>query len=150
MEPGKYAARPLSFEFGTHNDRDIVALRFRLSEGPDAGQTISYTGWMHTPASAKRVMESLEYCGWDGVSLEEMKGFGTKECELVLENEEYQGKTRVRVAFVNRLFGGPQVSYSKTQVSDLNSRMQQLNEERKREAAEKRGEKAEADPFGNG
>src|SRR5688572_2369500 len=153
MELGNHEARPLKYEFGksAKKQTEMVSITFQFVGGPNEGKRIVYNGYF-TEATAKRTLDSLEYCGWDGVSVKAMSGFGSKNVELVLEEEQGQdGEMYPRVAWVNRLFSrGPGIVYSADEVEGLDARLANINAERKRDNAEKRGEPVTADPFGNG
>jgi hypothetical protein len=113
---------------------------------------MTYNGYF-TENTAKRTLDSLEYCGWDEVlPLTELKGFGSKNVSLVVEEEANQeGELFPVIRWVNRLFGrGPATVYEKKEVLSLSERMAAINAERRRENAEKSGKPADPDPFGNG
>jgi hypothetical protein len=153
MEKGKHEARPLKFTFGksAKKQTEMVTVEFQFTGGPNDGKRISWNGYF-TENAAKRTMDSLEYCGWDGVDLARLTGFGSRNVELVVEEElSTNGNSYPVVAFVNRLISrGPGIVYEQDQVQSLAQRMAALNAERRKENAEKRGGVIENDPFGNG
>ncbi len=153
-EIGKHEARPVSYQFGQSGKKqtEMVAILFQFVGGPNDGKKITYNGYF-TDLTAKRTMDSLEYCGWDGVELSTpLSGFGSKNVELDVQNERGQdGNDYPVVAWVNRLFSrGPATVYDSAQVKSLAERMAAVNAERRRENAEKRGDVQAPDPFGNG
>lgn len=81
-----------------------VAIEFAMTDPELAGQTMDWTGWLSDAAYA-RTVESLRYCGWRGDNLEELTGLDANEVELVVGDEEYEGKKYKRVKFVNRIGG---------------------------------------------
>ncbi len=153
MEKGKHEARPLKYAFGKSAKKgtEMVTCEFQFVGGPNDGKRISWDGYF-TEATAKRTMDSLEYCGWDGNDLAKLTGFGSKNVELVVDEEQGQnGNMYPRVQWVNRLFSrGPGVAYEADEVQSLAQRLAALNAERKKENAEQRGGVIENDPFGNG
>ena len=154
IEKGEHEARPISYQFGksANKQTEMVSIQFQFVGGPNDGKRIGYNGYF-TESTAKRTMDSLEYCGWDGVSLADLKGFGSKNVMLVIEDEQGRdGELYPRVAWVNRLFSrGPGIVYEKAEVQSLADRMAAINAERRRENAEKRGGAVDPnDPFGNG
>ncbi len=153
MEKGKHEARPLKYTFGksAKKQTEMVTVEFQCVGGPNDGKRISWNGYF-TENTAKRTMDALEYCGWDGLDLAALKGFGSRNVELVIDEEKgSSGEMYPRVAFVNRLVSrGPGIVYSGEETQSLAQRLAALNAERRRENAEKRGAAAEADPFGNG
>lgn len=154
IELGAHEARPTSYVFGksSKKETEMVTVNFQFVGGPNDGKRISWNGYF-TEKTAARTMDSLEYCGWDGVKIgANLPGFGTKNVELVIEEEEGQdGEMYPRVQWVNRLMSrGPGIVYAAEETESLGDRMAAINAERKRAAAEKRGESSEVDPFGNG
>ena len=154
MEKGKHEARPLKFTFGQSAKKktDMVSVEFEFVSGLNAGKRIAWDGYF-TENTAKRTMDALEYCGWDGIDLAKLDGFGTRNVELVVDEEQgTNGNMYPRVAFVNRLVSrGPGIVFGQGEVQSLSQRMAALNLERRRENAEKRaGGAIENDPFGNG
>lgn len=153
-EIGYHEARPVSYQFGQSREKktEMVSILFQFVGGPNDGKKITYDGYF-ADTTAKRTMDSLEYCGWDGVELSTpLAGFGTKNVSLDIQNEKGQdGKEYPRVAWVNKLLTrGPATVYDATQVKSLAERMAAVNAERRRENAEKNGTSVAADPFGNG
>lgn len=153
IEKGDHEARPLSYAFGKSKTKqtEMVSITFQFVGGPNEGKRITYNGYF-TDNTAKRTMDSLEYCGWDGVDLSDLKGFGSKNVMLVVDEEANQeGELFPYVKWVNRLFTrGPATVYEAGEVKSLAERMAAINAERRKENAEKSGKPAEPDPFGNG
>lgn len=153
IEKGDHEARPISYQFGTSKAKktEMVSVTFQFVGGPNDGKRMTYNGYF-TDSTAKRTMDSLEYCGWDGVALDDLKGFGSKNVQLVIDDEQgNDGELYPVIKWVNRLFGrGPATVYEKAEVKSLAERMAAVNAERRKENAEKSGKPAEPDPFGNG
>lgn len=153
-EIGYHEARPISYQFGksAKKETEMVSIVFQFVGGPNDGKKITYNGYF-ADTTAKRTMDSLEYCGWDGVELSTpLKGFGAKNVSLDVQSEKGQdGNDYPMVAWVNKLLTrGPATVYDATQVKSLSERMAAVNAERRRENAEKNGTPVVADPFGNG
>lgn len=139
MGPGKYRAKALVHKFGkSKNNTEQVYVDFEITAGPFAGQRLGWYGFF-TEKTAERTLESLEYAGWDGQSLAELKGLGSKEVELVvdLEKNEQDGREYLRVRWVNRVSGGPKVLLGRGEVTSLENRMKgmMLQRQQKRQAA---------------
>lgn len=82
-----------------------VAVEFRLAEGPDNGSRI--TAYLAlTEGRLPYTVKELRICGWQGDDLSNLDSIKGNEVELVLDEDTYNGKTRVKVAFINRP-GGP-------------------------------------------
>ncbi len=114
IEEGRYPARASSeVEFGRtpNTGTEFVRLQFEiLAEGEFRGHQIHWDGWLSEKA-IERTMDSLEHCGWDGASLANPRGIGSKDCSIVIEHErsEADGKVYPRVKWVNALGGGAKV-----------------------------------------
>ena len=99
IAPGKYRAKVLDWDFGrSGKGTPYIAVRFEIP----SGDTITWFGYF-TRAALERTVESLRYCGWIGHDINRMRedGMGSKEPEIVVEHEEYEGKVRARVQWVN-------------------------------------------------
>lgn len=137
MGPGKYRAKALTFKFSkSSKGTEQVYVDFEITAGPFAGQRLGWYGFF-SEATAERTLESLEYAGWDGSSLGELKGLGSKEVELVVDTEknEKDGREYLRVRWVNRVSGGPKVLLGRGEVTSLENRMKGLMLQRKQKRA---------------
>lgn len=106
---GTYTARAKGFDFGvTQNDKDYVAIDFEIAGPQCAGEVIGWRGYFSTDGAIRRTLESLKYAGWTGAqdTIESLPGLGSTEVELVIQHEEYEGKTYPRVQWVNKLGRG--------------------------------------------
>lgn len=107
----RYIARAEQWGIGeTDGGKPQVAVGFQiLTEGAD----LSYITWhgYFTEKTTERTIESLRLCGWAGDDLTEIAesnpaaNLGANEVELVIEDETYDGKTRAKVQWVNRIGG---------------------------------------------
>lgn len=100
---GTYVGRACAWELTSSKNTktEEMLVKFSLEDG----SYVYWDGWL-TGRAWQRTVEALKACGWDGVSIEEMEGMGTKEVELVLEEEEYEGTVRTKVKWVNAIGGG--------------------------------------------
>lgn len=104
IDPGTYPAQPLEAELTETKKGDpCVVVSFEIAHG----QRISWWGYF-TDKTQRRTIESLRHCGWDGDNLGDLSSISPESptVELVIEHEEYEGKVRARVQWVNRLGGG--------------------------------------------
>jgi hypothetical protein len=87
-----------------------VAVEFRLADGSRV------TDYMPvTERALKYTVEKLRACGWTGDDLEQLASIQGARVELVLRQEEYEGRPRTKVAFVNKPGeGGPKPAPSGT------------------------------------
>lgn len=99
---GTVRARAIDGELGfTKAGKPQVAITFEILEGEDSGRNITWYGYF-TEATKERTIESLRYCGWKGDDLSDLSSInGEAEVSLVIEHDEYEGKTRAKVQWVN-------------------------------------------------
>lgn len=128
IEAGTYYARGTDVEFGFANNKEQVAVRFRIEGGNADGQELAWFGFF-TDKSAERTMEALRFCGWETNDLGDISTdvVGRNLVKIVVEHDEYDGKTRAKIAWVNRA-GGPLVKNSMDagQKTDFARRMKAL------------------------
>ncbi len=137
-KPGFYTARATSHSWGeSSTGKEQLEIQFSTPEGNIRAFLF------FTEASVDKSLEALENCGWDGVSLRTLDGLGSIECSLNVGEETYEGKTRVRVNWINKLGSGKPLPDSG--LSALEKRLASKMADRKA----KRGEPAEdfTDPF---
>jgi hypothetical protein len=82
-----------------------VVVSFEITTAEHAGTTINWFGFL-TDKTTERTIESLRYAGWKGSDLSDLSDLSksdTPVVELVIEHEEYEGKTRPKVQWVNRV-----------------------------------------------
>lgn len=97
-----YPARVIDKKLGqSDSGSEFIALLFEVTEGECKGQKASGRLFF-TEKTIERTLESLEYCGWNGYSIAELDGLGSKEVEIVLDYEEYEGKQYLRVKWINK------------------------------------------------
>lgn len=154
IELGTHEARPVKYEFGQSGTKktEMVSVKFQFVGGANDGKQYTWNGYF-TEKTAARTMDALEHCGWDGVDLKRLTGFGSKNVELVVDEElGSDDKMYPVIKWVNRLMSrGPATLYGEEELQSLSDRMAAINAERKRANAEKRGDTASTeDPFGNG
>jgi hypothetical protein len=114
IENGKYKARATmgtlgKADTGTHQ----VLVDFEITDGQHKGQHIAWFG-SFTDKTMDRTIESLRHCGWVGDDLDRLEGIDANEVELVIEQEEYEGKPRARVRWVNRIGSGATLKHPLT------------------------------------
>ena len=108
---GKYLAIPEDAAFGESNTGSPrVECKFRIKGGDHDGRLVFADLYM-TDAAADRTIESLRYCGcrFPDADVTNLKGFGDKEVQVVVEIETYNGKQYNKVKWVNAANGGGRV-----------------------------------------
>lgn len=101
--PGRYAATVTSAEFGeSNNGTPFLALSFSTEEGG------AITGWLYLsekalPNSVKTLRDAFLFDGDFETVIDQVTG---KPCSITVETEEYDGKERLRVRWIN----GPRTS----------------------------------------
>ena len=111
MNPGTYRARAHGegAELSTSSNKGTpqVVVPFAL----EGGETISWVGFL-TDAALPFTVKSLRIAGWQGDDFFDLTSLGSKECELVIADEEYNGEVRSRVQYINEIGGGPKIGKS--------------------------------------
>jgi hypothetical protein len=99
---GTYRAKAVSWDLGeTDNKNEQIAVEFEILT-PDAEMPrLTWYGFF-TEKTWERTIESLRYMGWEGDDLGNLSALGTNEVDLVVDEEEYNGKVQTRVRWVNR------------------------------------------------
>jgi len=101
MKTGYHKARALFGALGfTSKGTEQVAVEFEITEGDCKGEHITWFGFF-TDQTTDRTIESLRNCGWQGDDLSDLSGLGDLEVSLDVGEEEYEGKTHLRVKWVN-------------------------------------------------
>lgn len=104
LAKGTYHAHAVGAQIGfTSKGNEQIAVEFELTDEEYAGQHITWIGFF-TEATTERTMESLRHCGWHGDDITEAMrdGLAANEVQLVIDHEVYEGKTQVRVRWVNK------------------------------------------------
>lgn len=100
---GTHRARAVEWALGiSSTGKEQVAVMFELVGGPHDTKHITWFGYF-SDLTVERTLESLRHCGWDSDSIAELDSLGANEVELVIEDETYEGKTRSKVKWVNRI-----------------------------------------------
>lgn len=99
---GNFKARAKEWDFGvSSNGNEQIAILFVITQGEHAGKTRTWYG-SFSDAAIDRTLDSMRHCGWDGDSLATVDDLSNNEVEIVIEEEEYQGKVREKVKWVNK------------------------------------------------
>jgi hypothetical protein len=112
MEDGKYRARGVTAAMGkTEGGKPQVAVEFEFLDHPGVrlpwyGSFAETTVGQDQKPLYQITMESLYHCGWEGPDLRDLTGIDRNEVSVVVANEEYQGKTRPKIKWVNAAGGG--------------------------------------------
>ena len=109
---GRYKARGFEWGLGhTSDGKPQVAICFSLLDDDYKGETITWFGSFSknlgngTKTPFQRTVETMRTCGWEGDDFSNLTGLDANEVSLVIEHEEYQGRTQVKVKWVNALGG---------------------------------------------
>lgn len=149
---GTYLAVAQSTQWGkAKSGTKQVAVEFQIIDGSYAGHSITWFGYF-TEKTWKRTCEALRYCGWKGDDLTNL-GSLNQEVNIVIEHEEYDGKLRAKVAWVNRPGAGQVKLSDPMSDAELRQFAAQMRQ-RAREIAEVEGAQSgagrQADPFAPG
>jgi hypothetical protein len=102
---GKFKARAKTGLWGlgaTSSGNKEVAVLFDILDESAEYSSLTWRGYL-SDAAFERTIESLRICGWEGDDLSKLEGLDKNEVELVVEEEEYEGKIQTKVRWVNRL-----------------------------------------------
>ena len=122
IEAGRHRARCVEFEWPEPKPGKAqgIALGFLMSDG-DVDQGRMITSWHYfTDASLQYTVQALRACGWKGEDPSEITvaDLGS-EVELGVVHEEWEGKVRAKVKFVNPLGGGMVKAEKRLEGNDL-------------------------------
>jgi hypothetical protein len=112
-----------------------IALPVEVTQGEYAGSTTTWIATFHdTPdkngvTGAERIIESLQLMGWQGDDLtelvdvtdEQIKALLPDEVQIVCEPDTYDGKTNLKVKWVNKVGAGRFAFKEPTGKADLKS-----------------------------
>lgn len=97
-----YRARAAQWALGeSKSGKEQVVVYFNVLTEGAAEPAITWYGYF-TEATADRTLESLRNCGWAGDDLTDLTGLDANEVDLVVEDEEYEGKVNAKVRWVNK------------------------------------------------
>lgn len=98
-----YRARAKTWGLGeTGTGKEQVAVEFNVLTEGAADQGLVWYGYF-TDATLERTVESLRYMGWKGEDPSDgLPGLDANEVELVVEDEEFEGRTYAKVQWVNK------------------------------------------------
>ena len=91
---------PLYGWFGeSKNGTRFIRVPVKITEGAQNGKTIDWYGYL-SEKTQDRTVEALEHCfgidwNWENIN------FANKEVEVVVEQEEYNGKTSFKAKWLN-------------------------------------------------
>lgn len=105
IKAGTYKARGVVAALGfTAGGKEQVAVQLAiLSEGHE-GETVTWFGYF-SDAATDRTLESLRHLGWQGDDLFDLTGIDGNEVSIVLEEDDYNGKTSIKVKWINEIRG---------------------------------------------
>jgi hypothetical protein len=124
---GTWTARAVSAKADKKgaNKTPCVTVALKITEGTFEGEKVYSDLWL-TEKPFDRSIESLRNLGWKGDDLRDLSTVNG-ECEVVLEEEEYNGKVQTKVKWINALGGGkPKLEATElgTLADSLKSRIQ--------------------------
>ena len=96
-KPGRHAAKTTASELGqSEQGSPFIQISFETADG-------SITGWLYlTEKALERSVDTLrKVFDFDGNFETVCDQINGKECSIVCENEEYQGKERLKVKWIN-------------------------------------------------
>jgi hypothetical protein len=107
-EIGKHPARAVNAVLGVANTgTEQVGIEYEFTDGPNKGKRITHYAYF-TDKTMDRSVETLRLSGFEGDDLTDVSSLSaptTPVVQLVLEHEEHNGVSQIRVKWVNRLGG---------------------------------------------
>jgi hypothetical protein len=102
---GTYTARAVAGGLGfTKGGKEQVAVELQILDEEFAGETITWFGYF-TEGTQERTIDALRTLGWNTNDLDNLDGITENEVRVVLAEEEYEGKTSLKVKWINRVGG---------------------------------------------
>lgn len=103
LTPGKYRARARQWAWGiSSKDNEQLAILFEFLDYPGVTMT-AYRSF--TDEAFDYSIAALRTCGWQGDDFEDLTGLDANEVQLVLENDTYEGKTELKIKYINSTGG---------------------------------------------
>lgn len=112
---GTYQATVLSTALATSKNKGTPSVKiqfgteFNINDMQTPVRKSLYVDLWLTDATFDRTMDTLTMLGWDGADLNALNGTELlcgKEAWVVVAEEEYEGKVRDKIQFVNPVGGG--------------------------------------------
>lgn len=105
LKAGTFRAKGMSAALGyTQGGKEQVAVELRIVEEEFLGDAITWYGYF-TENTTERTLESLRLLGWAGDDLFDLSGIGSTEVRVVIKEEEYEGKLRLKAEWINPIGG---------------------------------------------
>ena len=104
LQVGTFRVRavPGSAELGhASTGTEQIAIAVEFIDGPNKDRRAVWFGAFSENA-VDRTLESMRYLGWDSDELADLSGLGSTEAEAVVAEDEYNGKVRARIQWINR------------------------------------------------
>jgi hypothetical protein len=101
---GKYEAKVTGIVLSEGKNAEQVLIEFELTAPEVAGQNITAYRSLSDKA-AEYTVKDLQTLGVSGLTDQELEAAIDKRCQIVVQHEEYDGKTRAKVKFINPLGG---------------------------------------------
>ena len=100
-----YRARARQWGLGeSSKGKEQVAISFDITtEGAEFNSINAYLYF--TEKTWERTVESLRHMGWTGSDIADLAGLDANEVELVIKDDTYDGETRPKVKWINRIGG---------------------------------------------
>lgn len=104
MKIGTHRAKVIAKQWSeAKSGEEYISIRFARVDAPE--ETILWSGFLGSKVDAggktqqQRTEDSMRATGWNGDYLD-LSSIGSKECEIVVQENVYQGKTEIQCRFV--------------------------------------------------
>lgn len=103
MKPGVYNAKAIQTVLSEGDKGEYIAVKFARTDAPD--DVINWFGFFGDKVDKggktqmERTVEAMKVAGWDG-NWSNFSSIGSRECEIVVVEDEWQGQKQIKVRFV--------------------------------------------------
>jgi hypothetical protein len=147
VKPGYYQARVKTYGIPEVKDgkHPQVAITFEFMEG-NTPRELTYYGSL-SPRAAQYTIDNVIRAGLKSDDLSTMcdeNAFESKEVQITVTNEEYDGKMRSKITWINELGGAKFKAICKEQAAPMLKNYSALVKAGRMEMAQKQGQKPKA------
>jgi hypothetical protein len=109
IEKARYRARARKAEFGeAKNGSEQVGIDFEVTQGEHKGEHLAYYGSFNGDTATEITIKALRTSGWKGDDVGDLSSLSrpdAPEVDLVCEPDTWEGKTHLKVKWVNAAGG---------------------------------------------
>lgn len=106
---GKFTGRAEAWELTENDAGDVqIIVQFRLegNQNEHDGAIRTWRGYFKSDKSQEIALKALMTMGWNTGDVMDLQGLGANLVELVIDEEEWEGKVHDKIKWVNRVGSG--------------------------------------------